>query len=135
MKEKTPEVRINAGEVISSPATIPDEPRSLPLPSLEYLLTCSRLSLEDVELANLNRAANCLKQARIEWNEACAHREAAGVARWLLENREALLEQSTRTLEVGVQDEFPALVTVKGPKKGLDTLLGASAKRGSASRK
>jgi hypothetical protein len=65
-----------------------DEPLSLPLPSLEYLLNCSRTSLQDVELANLNRAANCLKRARIEWNEACAHREAAGVARWLLENRE-----------------------------------------------
>jgi hypothetical protein len=99
-----------------------DEPLSLPLPSLEYLLYCSRTSLQDVELANLNRPANCLKRARIEWNEACAHREAAGVARWLLENREALLQQSTRTLEVNT-DELP-LVTVKGPKKGLDSLLG-----------
>jgi hypothetical protein len=104
------------------------EPLSLPLPSLEYLLTCSRGSLEDVELANLSQAANCLKQARIEWNEACAHREAAGVARWLLENREALLQQSGRTLEVRVEDELPTLATIRGPKKGLDSLLGAPAK-------
>lgn len=51
-------------------------------------------------------------------NGACAHREAAGVARWLLENREGLLQQSTLTLEVSVQDELPALATIKGPKKG-----------------
>jgi hypothetical protein len=50
-------------------------------PSLEYLLTCSKASLQDVELANLNRAANCLKQVKLEWAEACGHREAAGVAR------------------------------------------------------
>jgi hypothetical protein len=37
-----------------------DEPVSLPLPSLEYLLSCSKESLQDVELTNLNRAANCV---------------------------------------------------------------------------
>jgi hypothetical protein len=101
-----------------------DEPVSLPLPTLEYLLNCSKGSLQDVELSNL-RAANCLKQARIEWNAACTHREAAGVARWLIENREALLQQSSRTLEVSLEDELPNLATIRGPKKGLGSLLGA----------
>jgi hypothetical protein len=105
-----------------------DEPISLPLPSLDYLLTCSRAGLQDVELASLNLAQNCLKRARIEWNEACAHREAAGVARWLMENREALLRQSSRTLEVNLGDELPTMATIRGPKRGLDSLLGAPAK-------
>jgi hypothetical protein len=44
-----------------------------------------------------------------------------------LRNREALLRQCTGTLEVSL-DELPALATFKGPKKGLETLLGESAK-------
>jgi hypothetical protein len=107
---------------------IPDEHVSSPLPSLEYLLTCSKGSLQDVQLTNLNRAANCLKQARIEWNEACAHREAAGVALWLINNREALLQQCSRSLEVILDDELPSMVTIRGSKKGLDSLLGAPPK-------
>jgi hypothetical protein len=94
-----------------------DEPISLPLPSLEYLLTCSKMSLQDVEINSLNRAANCLKRARVEWNEAVSHREAAGVARWLIENREALLRQCSRTLEVNLGDELPTLATISGPKR------------------
>jgi hypothetical protein len=70
-------------------------------------------------------AANCLKQAKTEWDEACAHREAAGVARWLIENREALLEQVSRTLEVHIDPELPNLARITGPKEGLDILLGA----------
>lgn len=94
----------------------------LALPSLDYLLTCSKQSLQDVELANLNRAANCLKRAREEWFEAVTQREAAGVARWLIENRDALLEQAKRTLKVEIEDD--GLPTISGPKTGLEKLLG-----------
>jgi len=52
----------------------------------------------------------------------------AGVARWLIENRDALLEQATRTLEVKIEDKLPNLTTIKGPKKGLDKLLGEAKK-------
>jgi hypothetical protein len=44
---------------------------------------------------------------KLEWEEALAQREAAGVARWLIENREELLQQSSRTLEVRAVPEFP----------------------------
>jgi len=45
-----------------------------------------------------------LKQAKMEWDEACGHGEVAGVARWLIENGDALLQQTSRTLE-GVATE------------------------------
>jgi len=76
----------------------------------------------------LDRAANCLKQAKMEWDQACAHSEASGVARWLMENRDALLEQVSRTLEVKIEDQLPNLTTIKGPKRGLDKLLGEAKK-------
>jgi hypothetical protein len=69
------------------------------LPKLEYLLDCSQKSLEDLELAALNRSQQCLKAAKLEMDEAVAQREAAGVARWLIENRVELLRQASLTLE------------------------------------
>jgi hypothetical protein len=92
------------------------------LPVARLLLTCSQMGLHEVELANLNLAANCLKRARLEWNEAVAHGEAAGVARWLIHNRDALLEQARRTLQVETGDD--GLPTVSGSKRGLEKLLG-----------
>ncbi len=78
------------------------------------------MALRDLELYALSRAAGCLKRSKLEWEEAVAQREAAGVARWLIENRPKLLEQASRTVQIS-----PALsVTVTGPKKGLDALLG-----------
>lgn len=77
------------------------------LPSLNYLLECSVASLYDLELAALVRSANCLKQARLEWEEAVAQREAAGVTRWLIENREALLEVARKTLDAQASHQLP----------------------------
>jgi hypothetical protein len=91
---------------------------------LDYLLTCSKGSLQDLELASLNRSANCLRAAKEEWYEAVAQREMAGVARWLIEHRDELLEQASRTLKVSAAPEFPGTVEVTGSKKGLDKLLG-----------
>ena len=70
-----------------------------PLPPLDYLLECSEISLGDLEMKALERSANCLKRAKQEWTEGVAQREVAGIARWLIENRPALLEQARRTLE------------------------------------
>lgn len=69
------------------------------LPPLEYLLECSEQSLGDLELACLNRCQQCLKAAKSEWEEAVAQREAAGVARWLMENRAELLKQASLSVE------------------------------------
>lgn len=77
-----------------------------PLPSLEYLLECSDNSLQDLELACLNRSQQCLRAARSEYEEAIAQREAAGVSRWLIENRRELLKQASLTIE-GCQGTIP----------------------------
>lgn len=60
------------------------------LPTVEYLLTCSRQSLQELELNCLNRAQQCLKAARREWEEAVTQRGAADVTRWLLEHRDEI---------------------------------------------
>ncbi len=94
------------------------------MPPLRYLLSCSRESLCDLELASLNRSSNCLKAARLEWYEAVAQREIAGVARWLIENRDALLQMTASTVNVRPVEELPGHVEITGPKEGLDALLG-----------
>jgi len=81
------------------------------LPPLNYLLECSAASLGDLELAALARSANCLKQARLEWEEAVAQREAAGVVRWLMENREALLGVARMTLDAQASHQLPGDAT------------------------
>ena len=77
-----------------------------------------------VELASLSRAANHFKTAKLEWEQAAAHKETAGVALWLIEHRDELLQQTSRTLEVRPVEEFPRLIEVSGPVKGIDALLG-----------
>src|SRR5262249_46750547 len=81
-----------------------DEPT---MPPLEYLLECSVRSLQDLEMNALNRSANCLKRAKMEWDEAVANRERAGVARWLIEHRAEIMEQAKNTFEVKAPVQFP----------------------------
>jgi hypothetical protein len=76
-------------------------------PSLKYLLYCSRESLRDLELVALNRPNNCLRVAKTEWDEAVAQREIAGVARWLVEHRDELLQLTSRTVEAREVPELP----------------------------
>jgi hypothetical protein len=55
--------------------------------AFQYLLECSQMSLEDFELARLDRAASLRKQMRDigeEWVEAAVQ---AQLARWVRENR------------------------------------------------
>ena len=86
-------------------------------PFLDYLLRCRMQSLHDLELASLNRSGNHLKAAKLEGDEAVAHREIAGIARWLIENREQILERASRTVEIKVG--FPGEVTITANKKSL----------------
>ena len=78
--------------------------KTLAMPSLDYVLSCSETGLHDIELVALGRSANCLRAARLEWEEAIAQREIAGVARWLIENRGKLLDAMRRTINL---PEFP----------------------------
>jgi hypothetical protein len=69
-----------------------------PVPPLEYLLSCSAKSLQELELCALNRSQQCLRAAKEEWEEALAQREMAGVARWFIEHRPYLLETASRVV-------------------------------------
>jgi len=78
------------------------------MPPFSYLLECSDKSLANLELAALNRSQQCLKVAKTEWEEALAQREVAGVARWLIENRESLLSLIRQTIMASAKDELPS---------------------------
>lgn len=60
-------------------------------PPMEFLLTCSRISLGDFELAALNRAAKLRKQVRAHIAEMIDVEAQAMLARWLIDNREDLI--------------------------------------------
>ena len=100
-----------------------DKPDSATAPWLRYLpklLSCSMQELHNLELAALGRAANHLRTARLEWEEAAAQKEVAGVARWLIETRDLLLESASRTVEMKAEGEFPGeVVTITANKQGL----------------
>ena len=68
------------------------------MPSLDFLLSHSHTTLCELELISLSRSSNALKRAKEEMDEAVAQREVAGVVRWLMENREVLLEAARRTI-------------------------------------
>lgn len=63
-------------------------------PPVEFLLHCSRTSLDDFELSRLNRAANLRKQLRDLYAQLVSAEAEAVFARWLIEHRSALLELS-----------------------------------------
>ena len=67
------------------------------MPDLDFLLKHSHATLCELELISLSRSSNALKRAKEEMDEAVAQREVAGVVRWLMENREVLLEAARRT--------------------------------------
>jgi hypothetical protein len=65
----------------------------VPLPQLDFLFDASKRSLEDAELAELNRSNNFAKAMRVEldaWIESAA---CAMVVRWMMDNREQILSR------------------------------------------
>src|SRR5437588_12650803 len=64
---------------------------STSFPPLSFLLGASTNSLEDLELAALNRRANLAKAVRYELEQWIEQSAAVMVARWMVENREALM--------------------------------------------
>lgn len=77
------------------------------LPSLEFLFECSDKSLQDLELAALDRSSRRLKAARAEWNEAVAQLANANVARYFLDHRQEIVERALRTIDAQHTIEFP----------------------------
>ena len=90
------------------------------LPPLEYLLECSVQTLHELLLAALNRVAEHLKTAKLEWEQAAAHKEIAGVAQFLIDHRDQLLQRASRTLEVRATPEFPELPEAQTTEEILD---------------
>lgn len=62
----------------------------MPMPPLEFLFDASTKSLEDLELAALNRAANLSKSMRVELDAWVEQLAEAMFVRWVKENRETL---------------------------------------------
>lgn len=62
------------------------------LPSLPYLVECPDSALQELELKQLDLAAQCTKRAKAELEQAIAYREGAGVCRFLINNRSDLID-------------------------------------------
>ena len=70
-----------------------------PLPPLEYLLECSDLALQQLELKSLDLAAQCSRRAKAEMEQAIAHRGTAEVCRFLIDQRSDLIDLSRRIVD------------------------------------
>lgn len=81
---------------------------SLPL---EWLFDCSNATLQDLELASLDRGAKHLKGAKADWNAAVTEIAKAEVARYFREHREEIMAHARRTIETQTVLEFPAKKT------------------------
>lgn len=70
------------------------------IPSPEFLFDTSKNTLQDLQMASLDRAARHLKQAKHSWNEAVREEAIAVVAEYLLRYRDAMLERARATIEM-----------------------------------
>ena len=64
----------------------------MPIPPLDFLLECSMVSLQDLELSAMSRSANFAKQLRVELDMWVEETATAMLARWLQENRDSIRE-------------------------------------------
>jgi hypothetical protein len=83
------------------------------LPPLSVLLECSQQHLADLELLSLERAQSCIRCAQEQLVEAVEHREIAGVAGWLRDNRGELLTYARRVVAGEAQSETLTLTMAR----------------------
>ena len=83
------------------------------MPPLDFLLSASTKSLEDLELAALNRANNLVKGIKAELHALSEQTAAAMLARWMLENRESLLRAGRQPIEIEPLRDFDLFSTEK----------------------
>lgn len=76
------------------------------LPSLEFLLEASTISLQNLELSELALSANLGKGVKVEVEEWVEHLAVAMLARWMIENREVLLKAGATTESPQIGDVF-----------------------------
>ena len=62
------------------------------LPPIDFLLEASLISLQDLELAALNRRANLSRAILSELDQWVEQSATAMLARWMIEKREELLQ-------------------------------------------
>lgn len=79
------------------------------MPPLSFLLEASMGSLQDLELAALNRSSNLGKAAKEEIQQWIEQSAVAMLARWMMSNRDALREALQATEIQEVADIFEAL--------------------------
>lgn len=77
------------------------------IPDPEFLFDVSQTTLQDLQLASLDRSARHLKAAKANWNEAVREEAIALVAAYFFENRSQILERARLTLEAQAVLEFP----------------------------
>jgi hypothetical protein len=76
------------------------------LPSLDFLLTCSQQTLNELELASLDRSSRSLKRAKEEISEGVAQREVAAIARFLIEHRDSIMEEARKIIDLQRRLDF-----------------------------
>lgn len=77
------------------------------LPKPELLFDFSHRTLQDLQIASLDRAARSLKAAKAAWNEAVREEATGLIAAYFIEHRESILEAARQTIEVKATLEFP----------------------------
>jgi glucuronate isomerase len=79
------------------------------LPSLEYLLDSKKPKdvLQQIELACLDQAAQHLKRAKAEEEEARKYAAKADAARWLIDHLPGMVETVKRMIDVQAVLTFP----------------------------
>lgn len=77
------------------------------LPKPELLFDFSDRTLQDLQIASLDRSARHLKAAKAAWNEAVSEQATALIARYFLEYRAAMIERMRDTIDVQSVLEFP----------------------------
>lgn len=70
------------------------------IPKPELLFDFSRNTLQDLQIASLDRAARHLKQAKLSWNEAVREEAIGLIAAYFLEHREGMLDRARATIEL-----------------------------------
>lgn len=77
------------------------------IPKPEILFEFSKNTLQDLQIASLDRAARHLKQAKLSWNEAVREEAIGLIAAYFLEHREGMLETARATIELKSTLQFP----------------------------
>jgi hypothetical protein len=77
------------------------------MPPIEWLFDCSNTTLQDLELAALNRAQRHMKALKADTEAAVNQLATAELARYMREHREEMIEIARRTIEGQAVIPFP----------------------------